>query len=271
MSNATQPSRQSGDSRRRRSRGGNNRNRNNQNNDRGPRDSKSNRSGGPRPKRGPRKVELTFWQKLLKAIGLYKEPTRSTTKKRKDGPKPKSNTRNARSDDSAPKKSPRSNRSRGGYPSTVESARVYVGNLSYDVTEQDLQELYKGVGPVRSAEIVYNRNTHRSKGYGFVEMLHQDDAVRCVEVLNDQPFMGRNMIVSGAKSKGNDSRDEQDETVDTKAQDIELAPLPDQAASDLPEFPESGEPEIKTIVEEPVKSESTETEEGETEKKSSDA
>lgn len=241
MSDATQPSQKSGNSRRRRSRGGNNRNRSN-NNQRGPRGPKSNRSGGPRKR--PRKPELTFWQKLLKAIGLYKEPTRAsgTKSKSKSSRQPKSNTRNARSDDPKPKKS--NKRSRGGDPSTVESSRVYVGNLSYDVTEQDLDELFKGVGPVRSAEIVYNRNTHRSKGYGFVEMLHQDDAVRCVEVLNDQPFMGRNLIVSGAKSKGaDDQNDEQEPQATIKAKDIELAPLPDEAPAASKEEEASAESE----------------------------
>ena len=55
---------------------------------------------------------------------------------------------------------------------------------------------------MRSIEIVYNRNTHKSKGYGFIEMATIDEAKRAVEVLHDQPFMGRKMIVSGAKSKG---------------------------------------------------------------------
>jgi RNA recognition motif-containing protein len=55
---------------------------------------------------------------------------------------------------------------------------------------------------VRKIEIVYNRNTHRSKGYGFVEMAGVDEAKRAVEVLHDQPFMGRTLIVNGAKSKG---------------------------------------------------------------------
>ena len=99
-------------------------------------------------------------------------------------------------------------RPRGGDPKSVESTRVYVGNLSYDVSEQDLQELFKGIGGVRNIEIVYNRSTHRSKGYGFVEMLRMDEAMRAVEVLHDQPFMGRKMTVSGAKSKGQDERED---------------------------------------------------------------
>ena len=77
-----------------------------------------------------------------------------------------------------------------------------MGNLSYDAAEHDLEDLLKGVGAVRNIEIVYNRNTHRSKGYGFVEMARVDEAKRAVEVLHDQPFMGRTLIVNGAKSTG---------------------------------------------------------------------
>ena len=96
----------------------------------------------------------------------------------------------------------------------MESARVYVGNLSYDVSESDLQDLFKGIGGVRNVEIVYNRSTHRSKGYGFVEMLHMDEAKRAVEVLHDQPFMGRKLTVSGAQSKGLDDREDKEENSD---------------------------------------------------------
>ncbi len=168
----------------------------------------------------------------MKAIGLYKEPVRPPRPERKpdaDRPQrepraPKSNTRNARSGDAAAaeerpargggrggERSRGGDRGRGGDSDSVESTRVYVGNLSYDVSEQDLQELFKGIGGVRNVEIVYNRSTHRSKGYGFVEMLHMDEAKRAVEVLHDQPFMGRKLTVSGAKSKGNDEREDQEE------------------------------------------------------------
>lgn len=84
----------------------------------------------------------------------------------------------------------------------VESTRLYLGNLSYDAAEYELEELFKGTGAVRNVEIVYNRNTHKSKGYGFIEMATIDEAKRAVEVLHDQPFMGRKMIVNGAQSKG---------------------------------------------------------------------
>jgi hypothetical protein len=261
MSNATQDSRDSGDNRRRRSRGGQNR-RNNNNNQQdrrgGDRDQRGNdrrEPGGPpraeefRPQGGNRPArkysppKLTLWQKILKAIGLYKEPVRPPRPERKPDAvrnqgaaaggesRVKSNTRNVRTDGAPQEKrrerepreggggergerAPRSrdnNRARGGDSSTVESARVYVGNLSYEVSESDLQDLFKGIGGVRNVEIVYNRSTHRSKGYGFVEMLHVDEAKRSVEVLHDQPFMGRKLTVSGAKSKGQDDREDKED------------------------------------------------------------
>jgi hypothetical protein len=287
MSNATHHSRQSGDSRRRRSRGGKNRNNNQQDNQRGDRDNRENRGdnrenrGGDRGDRGsrdnrgpqsgrseefrpqaPRRTyappKLSWWQKLLQMVGLYKAPAPPARTERKPEPakaqtepRPaKSNIRNARTNEGTPaentgersrersderppkrERSPRNaDRPRGGDGSTVESPRVYVGNLSYDVTEQDLQELFKGIGPVRNVEIVYNRSTHRSKGYGFVEMLHKDEAVRSVEVLHDQPFMGRKLVVSGAKSKGQDEREDKDEEPEREPRKVVLASIPQAAA-----------------------------------------
>lgn len=274
MSNATPNSRQSGDSQRRRSRGG--RNRNNQQHDNrrnGDREGREGRNSGrseefrpqsPRSPRAPRVVQLSWWQKLLKAIGLYKEAKPSARPARKpenlktqaDARPAKSNTRNARTNDGPPvdksdaSPSPRGNRgnerSRGGDRSTVESPRVYVGNLSYDVSEQDLQELFKGIGGVRNVEIVYNRSTHRSKGYGFVEMLHMDEAMRAVEVLHDQPFMGRKLTVSGAKSKGQDEREDREERPERSPRPVVLAPRPAAAANTVEP---TAEPSIQTIVE----------------------
>ena len=292
MSNATQHSRQSGDSRRRRSRGGKNRNTNQQDNrrggdrdhhgDRGDRGSnrspQSGRAEEFRPQ-APRRTyappKLSWWQKLLQMVGLYKAPTPpARTERKSESDKPqgeprqaKSNTRNARTtegpsaeksgertrerSDERPPRRERGNRGtdrpRGGDGSTVESPRVYVGNLSYDVSEQDLQELFKGVGPVRNVEIVYNRSTHRSKGYGFVEMLHKDEAVRSVEVLHDQPFMGRKLIVSGAKSKGQDEREDRDDRPEREARPVVVAPLPAATAPAAVEA--EAEPVIQTIVE----------------------
>ena len=202
--------------------------------------------------RGPRKpIKLSWWEKLLVAVGFKEDPNKRQGKgkpqAKKDGkPAPKSNTRNARSKqesggqktDSTRKRNDRGGRDkrrRNRDTSSVESGRVYVGNLSYDVTEEDLKELFKGIGTVRRVEIVYNRNTHRSKGYGFVEMMNKDDAIRSVEVLDDQPFMGRNMNVSGAKNKSESTDpDELEPEMVVNASEIELAPLPEKVEEEAP-------------------------------------
>ncbi|MGA0110780.1 MAG: RNA recognition motif domain-containing protein [Chthoniobacterales bacterium] len=81
----------------------------------------------------------------------------------------------------------------------VTSPRLYVGNLSYDAAESDLFELFSGVGTVANVEIVTNKHTQRSKGFGFVQMNAISEAKRAVEELHDQEYMGRKLVVSGAK------------------------------------------------------------------------
>ncbi len=76
-----------------------------------------------------------------------------------------------------------------------------MGNLSYDATESDLFELFNGVGKVQNAEIVTHRQTQRSKGFGFVVMQSVEEAKRAVDVLHDKEFLGRKLIVGGAKDK----------------------------------------------------------------------
>lgn len=78
--------------------------------------------------------------------------------------------------------------------------RVYVGNLSFDATESDLHELFRGVGLVQDIEIVTNKHTQRSKGFGFVQMQSVEEAKRAVEELHDKDYMGRKLVVSGAKA-----------------------------------------------------------------------
>ena len=148
-------------------------------------------------------MPLTLWQKILRAIGLYKETVRPPRKRSSNASPAEGKTEPRK----APKSRTRIAKTAQGTreaptPKPVESTRLYLGNLSYDAAEYELEELFKGVGAVRDIEIVYNRNTHKSKGYGFIEMATIEEAKRAVEVLHDQPFMGRKMIVSGAKSKG---------------------------------------------------------------------
>jgi len=82
----------------------------------------------------------------------------------------------------------------------VTSPKLYVGNLSFDATESDLFELFAGVGSVQNAEVVSHRETHKSKGFAFVTLSSVDEAKRAVTELHDKEFMGRRLVVSGAKT-----------------------------------------------------------------------
>lgn len=82
----------------------------------------------------------------------------------------------------------------------VTSPKLYVGNLSFDAAESDLTELFNGVGGVKSVEIVTYKDTEKSKGFGFVTMNAIDEAKRAVNELHDKEFMGRRLVVSGAKT-----------------------------------------------------------------------
>lgn len=82
----------------------------------------------------------------------------------------------------------------------VTTPKLYIGNLSYDATESDLSELFKGVGTVKTAEIVSHKYNEKSKGFGFVTMTTIDEAKRAVLELHDKEFMGRKLVVSGAKT-----------------------------------------------------------------------
>jgi RNA recognition motif-containing protein len=87
-------------------------------------------------------------------------------------------------------------------PESVEvtTPRLYVGNLSFDATESDLFELFNGVGAVQNAEVVTYKHNQRSKGFAFVQMLTVEEAKRAVQELHDKEFLGRKLVVSGAKS-----------------------------------------------------------------------
>ena len=82
----------------------------------------------------------------------------------------------------------------------VTSPRLYVGNLSFDASESDLFELFNGVGSVQNVEVVVNRHTMRSKGFAFVQMQSIDEAKRAVDDLHNKEYMGRKLVVSGAKA-----------------------------------------------------------------------
>ena len=87
-------------------------------------------------------------------------------------------------------------------PESVEvtTPRLYVGNLSFEATESDLFELFNGVGQVQNAEVVSYKHNQRSKGFAFVQMQSVEEAKRAVSELHDKEFLGRKLVVSGAKS-----------------------------------------------------------------------
>ena len=122
----------------------------------------------------------TFWQRVAEFFGNGGEKTKTAAQPR-NGAQP-----------SRPARKPER--------IEVTSPRLYVGNLSFDATESDLFELFNGVGHVQNAEVVSYRHNQRSKGFAFVQMQTIEEAKRAVEELHDKEFLGRRLVVSGAKS-----------------------------------------------------------------------
>jgi cold-inducible RNA-binding protein len=79
------------------------------------------------------------------------------------------------------------------------SKKLYVGNLSYQTTEADLTHMFEPYGTVESARIITDRDTGRSKGFGFVEMSEDEAAEKAIAALNGQQFGGRALTVNEAK------------------------------------------------------------------------
>ncbi|MCK4414857.1 MAG: RNA-binding protein [Candidatus Eisenbacteria sp.] len=85
------------------------------------------------------------------------------------------------------------------------SSNLYVGNLPFDVTEEELQELFEPQGEVISAKVITDRETGRARGFGFVEMQQDEDAQKAIQSLDGQDFKGRNLKVNLAKPRENRS------------------------------------------------------------------
>ena len=80
------------------------------------------------------------------------------------------------------------------------SVEIYVGNLSYDMTEDQLRKEFEAYGKVNSARLITNRFNGKSKGYGFVQMPVREEAEKAVAALNDKEIMGRKMRCNEAKN-----------------------------------------------------------------------
>ena len=141
--------------------------------------------------RAPAPKQKTFWQRIAAFFGGngggQKKPTTLSRNGQKQHQQQQQQQRETR-----PQRKPES--------VEVTSPRLYVGNLSFDATESDLFELFNGVGHVQNAEVVSYRHNQRSKGFAFVQMQTIEEAKRAVEELHDKEFLGRKLVVSGAKS-----------------------------------------------------------------------
>jgi RNA recognition motif-containing protein len=81
------------------------------------------------------------------------------------------------------------------------SVKLYVGNLPYNISSEDLEDLFRPIGEVVSSNIITDRATGRSRGFGFVEMESPEAAQAAIEQLNDREFEGRNLVVNEAKPR----------------------------------------------------------------------
>lgn len=79
--------------------------------------------------------------------------------------------------------------------------KLYVGNLSYNVTDSDLASMFEAHGTVESAQVIMDRDTGRSKGFGFVEMKTDQEAQAAASALNGQEVEGRALTVNEARPK----------------------------------------------------------------------
>ena len=79
--------------------------------------------------------------------------------------------------------------------------KIFVGNLSFNTTNADLESLFSEVGPCESASVITDRDTGRSRGFGFVEMSSAADAQKAISTLNGRELQGRTLNVSEAKER----------------------------------------------------------------------
>ena len=82
------------------------------------------------------------------------------------------------------------------------STKLFVGSLPWSVTDTKLKETFEQHGSVLSAKVVLDRETQRSRGFGFVEMENSTDASKAIKALNESEIDGRSIVVNEAKSRG---------------------------------------------------------------------
>ena len=80
-------------------------------------------------------------------------------------------------------------------------SKLYVGNLSYNISEEQLRDLFTQAGTIKEVALIMDRDTRRPKGFGFVEMETQVDAQKAIEMFNDYELDGRRLTVNFARPK----------------------------------------------------------------------
>lgn len=80
---------------------------------------------------------------------------------------------------------------------------LFIANLDWDITSEDLETTFSAFGPVSYAHVVYEKDTKRSKGYGYIEMEDTDHAINAINALNGMEINGRKLDVKVASPKGN--------------------------------------------------------------------
>lgn len=81
------------------------------------------------------------------------------------------------------------------------ATKLYVGNLSYSTTEDDLRSLFEEVGAVASCDVILDRFTSKSRGFAFVEMATHEDAQNAIAQCHNKEFQGRNLVVNEARPR----------------------------------------------------------------------
>ena len=86
------------------------------------------------------------------------------------------------------------------------AAKLFVGNLSYQATEEDLRELFQQAGTVESVRIITDQFTGRPRGFGFIEMATKEEAEQAIDQLNGRLFRDRNLVVNEARPQAGRGR-----------------------------------------------------------------
>lgn len=81
------------------------------------------------------------------------------------------------------------------------ATKLYVGNIPYTMRDENLKAVFEPYGQVSSARVIVDRQTRRSRGFGFVEMENEAEAQSAIQALNSSEVSGRNIVVSEAKPK----------------------------------------------------------------------